>query len=648
MVRNYIRKKAAPSYSKDDLKNAVREVKIGNLTLYRAAILYKIPKATLFTHVKDKRGKKSKTGGRPCILPYDVELKMANGIKTLEKWGMGLSKNEVLQLIGRYVNENKIETPFKNGIPGNDYFIRFKRDFKLSQKKPQCVEVARKRSMDPFIIYDYFNLLKENIENVPASQIFNIDETSFCLDPSRVKVVGEKGKAAHRTTSGPGRENITVLLGGNAAGEKLPPLVVFKGKNIWDTWISKEEYPGMTYSATSNGWMETETFTNYFENNFLQNIGTEKPVILIYDGHASHISLPLVEKAVDNGVVIIKLPPHSSHLLQPMDLCVFKSLKLAWDTELIKWQRQNYGIRLPKAMFATIISKIWSQTNSEIISKGFEKAGIYPFNNQVIAVEKFDPEAYTRWCNKKNLENIPPEDTAQLMPEAITEEQVDAASIVTVPNILALPSTSYDKTNLPHNNSTSFENLLLQQLKQKPNTAKPGRKRVCTGSEVITSVEAISKMKEKLLEKTPKKNDKRIKKKLEVLEEETDEESAEELQNSEDSIDDIDLEEEIFEETLFEELLDKDFDTLKIGDWIIAKFATKKSFIYYVGQITIIEPCLEAKFARRSGLSSKFIWPNIQDVSLINKDEIHRYLPAPTFDKRGHFQFNITFDRNVN
>ncbi|CAH1986942.1 unnamed protein product [Acanthoscelides obtectus] len=44
------------AYSKNDLKEAVQAVQRGTLTLYRAALLYKIPKATLFTHVKGKRG----------------------------------------------------------------------------------------------------------------------------------------------------------------------------------------------------------------------------------------------------------------------------------------------------------------------------------------------------------------------------------------------------------------------------------------------------------------------------------------------------------------------------------------------------------------------------------------------------------------
>jgi len=69
----------------------------------------------------------------------------------MEKWGFGLSKKEVLETIGRYVSENKMPTPFRGGVPGDDFFIRFKRMHKLSLIKPQSIEACRKKSIDPFI-----------------------------------------------------------------------------------------------------------------------------------------------------------------------------------------------------------------------------------------------------------------------------------------------------------------------------------------------------------------------------------------------------------------------------------------------------------------------------------------------------------------
>jgi hypothetical protein len=62
----------------------------------------------------------------------------------MEKRGFDLSKKEVLETIDRYVKENKIPIPFRGGVPGYDFFIRFKGTHKLGLKKPQSVETCRK------------------------------------------------------------------------------------------------------------------------------------------------------------------------------------------------------------------------------------------------------------------------------------------------------------------------------------------------------------------------------------------------------------------------------------------------------------------------------------------------------------------------
>jgi hypothetical protein len=56
-------------------------------------------------------------------------------------------KKEVLETIGRYVNENKIPTPFRGRVSGDGFFFRFKRTHKLSQKKPQSFEAYRKKEL---------------------------------------------------------------------------------------------------------------------------------------------------------------------------------------------------------------------------------------------------------------------------------------------------------------------------------------------------------------------------------------------------------------------------------------------------------------------------------------------------------------------
>jgi len=52
-----------------------------------------------------------------------------------------------------------------------------------------------------------------------------------------------------------------------------------------------------------------------------------KPQVLICDGHDSHITASWLEHCRKNNIILLVLPPHSSHLTQPLDVGVFKLLK---------------------------------------------------------------------------------------------------------------------------------------------------------------------------------------------------------------------------------------------------------------------------------------------------------------------------------
>ncbi|CAH1982535.1 unnamed protein product [Acanthoscelides obtectus] len=259
---------------------------------------------------------------------------------------------------------------------------------------------AVRRLNNEIPVYQYFDLLENTIKELgledKPSQIWNLDESSFCSDPSKTKIVGQRGLPATRTTSRPGNQNTTVLMCCSASGEKAPTLIIFKGKHVWDQWLapSGSEFPEMTYAATANGWMESTVFKNYFEKSFVKCLPPERPDLVIYDGHATHLSVEVVRIAIDNQITILKLPPHTSHILQPLDLSVFKSLKTQWDAKLVEWQRKNVGIKMPKSIF---IGDIWRETNPEILRSGFVKAGIYPLNRNVVATDLFDPVSFTKW-----------------------------------------------------------------------------------------------------------------------------------------------------------------------------------------------------------------------------------------------------------
>lgn len=459
MPRIYVRKtKRADGYNHDQLLEAVEGVKSKRFSLRKASLLYKIPKSTIMDHVSGRRGTKSQRFGRDLDIPFEDEQKIAEGIRSMEKGGFGLSRSEVIEKVGEYVIKNNLKTRFKNGIPGPDWFIGFRKRHRLSIKRPQAVEMARKKCLDPFIICEYFQLLKRTISELgledKPDHIWNLDETSFSVDPKKTKVVGAIGTAATRTISTPGRENTTVLMSCSAEGSKGTPLIIYKGLHIYDEWTAPEEdpkNPEVVYAATKKGWMESEVFKNYFSKVLVPNFKNKRPILLIYDGHTTHISIRLIEEALKEQVTILKLPPHSSHLLQPLDISVFKPIKDKWDAKLVKWQRENPGKKVLKQKFSKLIREIWIETDPSIIRNGFKKAGIHPFDDKVIPPEKFDALAYKRWQNSQ-AENIMPHVTADYDP-------IDAQQ--------AGPSNISAKNTVPYSNETTTKAAHSSTAQQK-------------------------------------------------------------------------------------------------------------------------------------------------------------------------------------
>ncbi|XP_037300056.1 uncharacterized protein LOC119190892 [Manduca sexta] len=131
----------------------------------------------------------------------------------------------------------------------------------------------------------------------------------------------------------------------------------------------------IAYAASKRGWMETDIFFNYMSKVVIPVLAENKPSLMIYDGHSTHVNSKVVSLAAANGITILKLPAHTSHLLQPLDLAVFRSFKSIWDQKIVEWQRQNVGIRMRKQAFAEKFAEAWHQTRPSVICNGFSKRG---------------------------------------------------------------------------------------------------------------------------------------------------------------------------------------------------------------------------------------------------------------------------------
>lgn len=102
-----------------------------------------------------------------------------------------------------------------------------------------------------------------------------------------------------------------------------------------------EEYAGKTYSAAKNIFL-----------------GNNNQVGLLF---LSTMAIGLM-LACSNGKTRkhthFETSFNTSHILQPVDLSVFRLLKIKSEQELVKWQQNNYEYKLSKFVFTYRMSKI--------------------------------------------------------------------------------------------------------------------------------------------------------------------------------------------------------------------------------------------------------------------------------------------------
>ena len=77
--------------------------------------------------------------------------------------------------------------------------------------------------------------------------------------------------------------------------------------------------------------MESRSFEDWFSNVFIaETRHLNGPILLVLDGHKSHLTIEVVKNAKLNQVSIVCLPAHATHILQPLDVAVFSPVKTAW------------------------------------------------------------------------------------------------------------------------------------------------------------------------------------------------------------------------------------------------------------------------------------------------------------------------------
>lgn len=392
-------------YNHQDLCKAVGLVKDG-CSMYKAAKECHVPWSTLkdfITRTKDEEDVRQCVPklGKPFALPVELEQRIYKYIITMQELGFGLTVIQIRKLAYQLAESTGKKHPFNSTeeVAGEWWWKDFKNRYGLTLRVPENIAAYRSSMANRSVINDFYKTLNDLLTKLQikdcSDRIWNCDETGLSYVVKSSKVVTAIGKKyVYKRTYADRGENHTMLACVNASGHWIPPMIIFKGVRA-NNDLLKDAIPGSLIKLSPKGWINSELFLEWFQH-FVSSIPPSRPVVLLMDSHASHISEGVISLAKENEIFLFTFPPHTTHILQPLDVGVYRPLKQAWGKCLSNHMKENPAHKPNRTDFNKLLKPAYfSAFSPETIISSFKKTGICPYMPESISEEAISTSKLT-------------------------------------------------------------------------------------------------------------------------------------------------------------------------------------------------------------------------------------------------------------
>lgn len=484
MPRHRERTTTKGKWTKEELAKAVEAVSAGN-SLRSTARKFGIPFSTLQDRIKKNVPITGPSLGRHSTFSAEVEKGMAENIKLLAKLFYGLSPLQVRNAAFIYAEKHNIKHNFnrERKLAGKDWLYGFfKRNPSITIRQPEATSMNRVTAFN----IDEVKLFFQNLEDVmqkhqfTGSKVYNMDETGVTTVQDPGTIIAERGqKRVGSVTSYERGKNITVICAMSASGSYIPPMFIYPRQRM-SPQLCKDGPAEAIYHCSKNGWTNEELFIIWLKH-FVKfaKPSADEPVLLILDNHYSHSSYAAYMFCRENFIVVVSIPPHTSHRMQPLDVAFYGPLKNAFRKECDLFMKSHAMQKITPFDVASIFNKAYC--NTATIQKGvsgFKASGIFPIDPNIFGEEDFLASNYLLGTRNDSVTVMDSPNTINPLDQNETMDQVQTDQAATAPEVNSLSGTSTSvqtqidrPTTAPEVNSLPGPSATVQTVRDQAATA---------------------------------------------------------------------------------------------------------------------------------------------------------------------------------
>lgn len=392
------------------------------MSVRAASIHFKVPRQTLRDRLSGRIDIDTSQTTPPPIFSDEEEQDLVNHMTSVAKSGYCYSKQEIMNMAAEYASNlekvtdektftlkwyrsfmkrcpevKKLVTAFKPVKPAfNSDIIEctIKTIEEEPSEFPETAESTNNNNGDEVeappvsTVSNYFLDLREilhryNLLNKPHC-IFNVQEKEMSrniFDKSFHPQTSRQSDHPYTSSS----HWMTILGAGNAAGMAIPPYLVFPGKRK-HPYMTKGATPGSASTISQDGLSNTSVLKEYLENHFLEYVPArkEQQILLVLSGQMIDTSPYLLHWAKSHNIIMLIIPAHCSHFLQPLEVECYLPLWKRFESESHKMLRESH-LAVIQDTICQIACRAYNEGMCPInLHEGFRKTGIYPYNPAAI------------------------------------------------------------------------------------------------------------------------------------------------------------------------------------------------------------------------------------------------------------------------
>jgi hypothetical protein len=260
-------------YTEADMLEAIRLVRDDGFSVKKAATHINekkaspVPRMTLSDRLqKTNPGKKPKLG-RPQQLSVQEEEALVKCLELCAEYNYPMRKRDLQDLVQSYCVQHGVKTMWEDDRPGRHWVRNFRDRWshRVKVRKPKNIRRSRAK-VSPEDVRKFFQRIEPNLEGVRRTHIFNYDESPFCDDPGAEDAFCPGGTKYFEKVQNHSKTTFSVMFCCSAAGDMLPPMVVYKSGtgSTYPAW-GQGGPDGTVYAANKTGWFDMEKFVKWFK-----------------------------------------------------------------------------------------------------------------------------------------------------------------------------------------------------------------------------------------------------------------------------------------------------------------------------------------------------------------------------------------------